>query len=103
MNKKNRKRLRRTVLGYKQYLVLKTIDELEKKGEPVYFSKLANELKGKVVWGYIVSVIDMFEKRGLLETESKGRLRFVKLTDRGREALRLAERLIEIMNFDPED
>ena len=103
MNRKKKRRIRRTIVGYKQYLILKKIDELEKEGKPVYFSLLASELRGKVVWGYIVAVVRDFERRGLIDTESVGRLRIIHMTDRGREALRLIERLIDIMGFNPEE
>lgn len=102
MNRR-RKRVRRTILGYKQYLILKKIQELEDKGEDVYIARLAKELKGSVVWGYIVLVIGKFEKKGLITTETKGRIRFIKLTDKGREAIRLAEKLMEVMGFNPEE
>lgn len=98
----NKPRYRRTILGYKQYLILKAIKEIEDKGEDPYYMKIYKMYGGKVVWAYITTVVSMFEKAGLVTIEPKGRVKVIKLTDKGKRVLECAEEIMKLINFEPE-
>lgn len=107
--KKSTRYKRRVLVGWKEYLILKTIQELEdearkKNEEPViYYSRLAKELKDKVVWAYIVKTLNKHIKAGTLEAKDAGRIKIIKLTDKGREYIRCVEKIIEILGANPNE
>lgn len=85
----------RTLVSAKQYLVLKKIEENGK----TYLSQLMRDLSGHIVWIHLVTLVNMMEKQGILKTEKKGRVRFIELTDKGRELLRHLDKIVELLGY----
>lgn len=85
----------RALLSYKQYEVLKAINELG--GHGIYITQVATRLADRITWAHTLRTLKQFDKMGLISTAKKGRVRLIEITPKGKEALKLMDRLVELM------
>ena len=63
---------------------------------PKYATILSKEID--VTYSHTVKLLDLFNDFGLVEFEKKGRIKMVKLTDRGEEVAKLLDNLLARFN-----
>ena len=93
---KHQTRDRRVIASMKHYYVLKVINDMG-GNEDLYYSKLVELLKGKITWAHALRVLKQLDAAGLINTKKLGRVKVVEITEKGREALRCMERIMELM------
>ncbi len=96
MNMEKKLEGRRVIASMKHYFILKIVNDMG-GNEDLYFSKLVKLLHGKITWAHALRILKQLHEAGLINTKKLGRIKVVEITDKGREALRCMERLIELM------
>lgn len=86
---------RRILLSMKQYLVLKTIEEMG--GRDIYYSQIVARMNNKITWAHAVRILKEFEKMGIINTAKMGRVRIIELTDKGKRLIKLADEIAELL------
>ena len=75
---------------------VKTLVSLAKKERVWYASMLCKEID--CTYPHMINVLNMFEGEGLIETEGQGRIRIVRLTQRGEDLAHEFENVIRTMD-----
>ena len=75
---------------------VKTLVSLAKKERVWYASMLCKEID--CTYPHMINILNMFEGEGLIETEGQGRIRIVRLTQRGEDLAHDFENVIRRMD-----
>lgn len=86
---------KRTIISMKQYLILKTIEQMG--GKDIYLSQIVARTQNQVTWAYTIRVINELHKKGIINAVKKGRLRVVELTEKGRRLIKLIDEIVELL------
>ncbi len=88
----------------KLFLHTKTVDvlikilEAEDKGEKVYPLSISREVNSP--YSYVSKILSEFEKNAIIESVHSGRMRFVKLTDDGKQLAKKLKDIREMLKKD---
>ena len=85
----------------KDLVMLKTILDKEEEGRDINLTQLANLTKTTYYW--TSKKVRDLELSGLIVLDKEGRIKNIKLTDKGRKIARLAKDIVENCGWNDED